>query len=447
MQQRDNYRFLTSAPVPKVIGSLATPAIVSMLMTSFYNMADTYFVGRINTQATAAVGVTFALMSVIQAIGFFFGQGSGTYISRQLGARHEKEAQEMASLSFVLAIGFGVMITILGLIFIRPLSIILGSTETILPYTEQFMSMVLLGAPFMIGTMTLNNQMKFQGNALLAMYGVLSGAVVNLILVPVFTFTCGWGIFGAGLGTFVGQVIGFFVIWKMSRRADNLPISFRHLHYKHEYIKEIFRGGTPSLTRQGLAAVSTSVLNLAAGAYGDAAIAGMSIVSRISFLILSAVIGLGHGFQPLCGFNYGAGLYSRVKQGYYFCLKVSCAFLVVGVAICYPFAYEIVRFFRDDLEVAVVGTAAFRWQMITYPLVAFITLSNMMMQTIGRSLSANLVAAARNGICFIPLIFLCSYLWGLTGLECCQAFSDCCTFLVTLVLTIPIIRMMKTDAR
>lgn len=444
MEQRDNYQFLTSAPVPKVIGSLATPAIVSMLMTSFYNMADTYFVGHINTQATAAVGVTFALMSVIQAIGFFFGQGSGTYISRQLGARNHEKAQEMASMSFFMAIGCGILITVAGLIFLRPLSIILGSTDTILPYTEKFMSMVLLGTPFMIGTMTLNNQMKFQGNALLAMYGMLSGAVVNLILVPLFIFVCDWGVFGAGLGTFIGQVCGFIVIWIMSRKGDNLPISFRSIRLKKEYFLEVFRGGTPSLTRQGLAAVSTSILNLAAGAYGDAAIAGMSIVSRISFLILSAVIGLGHGFQPLCGFNYGAKLYDRVKQGYFFCLKISFWFLIVGVILCFPFATEIVHFFRDDLEVTQIGAIAFRWQMVTYPLVAFITLSNMMMQTIGKSISANLVAAARNGLCFIPLIFLCSYLWGLKGLEMCQAVSDCCTFLVTLLLTIPMIREMKT---
>lgn len=445
MEPRDNYQFLTSAPVPKVIGSLATPAIVSMLMTSFYNMADTYFVGHINTQATAAVGVTFALMSVIQAIGFFFGQGSGTYISRQLGARNHEKAQEMASMSFFLAIGCGILITIAGLVFLRPLSIILGSTDTILPYTEKFMSMVLLGTPFMIGTMTLNNQMKFQGNALLAMYGMLSGAIVNLILVPLFIFVCGWGVFGAGLGTFIGQVCGFFVIWMMSRKGDNLPISFRLIRFKKEYFIEVFRGGTPSLTRQGLAAVSTSILNLAAGAYGDAAIAGMSIVSRISFLILSAVIGLGHGFQPLCGFNYGAKLYDRVKQGYYFCLKVSFLFLTIGVVLCFPFASQIVHLFRDDIEVTRIGAVAFRWQMITYPLVAFITLSNMMMQTIGKSISANLVAAARNGLCFIPLIFLCSYLWGLKGLEMCQAVSDCCTFVITLALTIPMLREMKTE--
>ncbi|MDO4191595.1 MAG: MATE family efflux transporter [Bacteroidales bacterium] len=443
-QVKDNYLFLTTAPIPKIIQSLATPAIVSMLMTSFYNMADTYFVGKINTQATAAVGVTFALMSVIQAIGFFFGQGSGTYISRQLGARNTDKAKEMASTSFFIALAFGIILTVVGLICLRPLSIALGSTDTILPYTEKFMSMILLGAPFMIGTMTLNNQMKFQGNALLSMYGMLSGAIVNLLCVPLFIFVFDWGIFGAGLGTLIGQISGFIVLWFMAQRKDNIHISLRLVRLKKEYFTEIFRGGTPSLTRQGLAAVSTSLLNLAAGAYGDAAIAGMSIVSRMSFLILSAVIGLGHGFQPLCGFNYGAKLYRRVKEGYFYCIKLSVIFLIVGVAVCFPLSSQIIHLFRDDIQVEQVGAVAFRWQMITYPLVAFITLSNMMMQTTGKSISANLVAASRNGICFIPLIFTCSHFLGLHGIEICQAVSDCLTFIITLPLTIHLLREMKT---
>ena len=436
----NNYEFLTTAPVPRVIGKMAAPAMVSMLMTSFYNMADTYFVGKISTQATAAVGVSFALMSVIQAIGFFFGQGAGTYISRELGARNVRHAEEMASFSFFVAIASGIVLMVLGLCFLTPLSIALGSTPTILPSTKEFLVMVLMGTPFMIGSMVLNNQMKFQGNANYAMFGMLSGGIVNLILVPLFIFGMNLGVFGAGLGTFIGQVCGFVVLLIMSHMGGNIIISPTKFRATKRYVREVFRGGTPSLTRQGLAAISTSVLNLAAGAYGDAAIAGVSIVSRISFLILSAVIGLGHGFQPFCGFNYGAGNNVRIKQGYYFCLKVSMLGLLGGIAICFPLATPIVTLFRHDADVIAVAAATFRWQMVTYPLVAFVTLSNMMMQTMGKSLSANLVAAARNGICFIPMILLFSHWFGLKGIEMCQSASDVLTFLVTAVLTVHLIR-------
>ncbi len=444
MKHRDNFTFLTTAPVSKVIATMALPTIIGMLVTSIYNIVDTYFVGKINTQATAAVGVVFSVMSVIQAVGFLFGQGSGTYISRKLGAKDTKKASIMASTAFYSSFIFGIIITATGLIWLTPLSVTLGSTPTILPYTEKYLSMILIGAPFMTGSMTLNNQMRFQGNASYAMYGMITGAILNVILVPIFIFILHMGILGAALGTLIGESCGFFILLTMTFRGGNIRMDIRKFSFSREYFGEIFKGGTPSLTRQGLASISTMLLNVAAGAYGDAAIAGMSIVTRISFVILSIVIGIGQGFQPLCGFCYGAKLYNRVRTGYFFSIKIAAAFLILCAIMGSCFAENVINLFRNDPEVVAVGAAAFRWQLITYPLVSVIMLSNMMLQTTGRSIPANILAAARNGIFFIPLIILLPRLYGLPGVEMCQAAADILSFILAIPLAYSLLKKMSS---
>ena len=334
MRKQDNYTFLTTAPIRRVIPAMAVPTIISMLVTSIYNLVDTYYVGLLNTQATAAVGVVFPVMAIIQSIGFLFGQGSGTYMSRHLGARRLDEARQMAATSFVGSIVWGLVITVLGLIFLKPLSIALGSTPTILPYTMKFMGVILLGAPLMTASMVINNQMRFQGNATQAMYGMISGAVLNVVLVPLFMFTFGLGILGTAIGTVLSQLFGFIVLWMMSRRGENIPIKLSQASNKWHYHQEILKGGTPSLTRQALASVATLMLNVAAGVYGDAAIAGMSIVSRLAFLIFAVIIGVGQGYQPFCGFNYGAGLHKRLLKGFYFTIALDMAVLLVLCGLC-----------------------------------------------------------------------------------------------------------------
>ena len=296
---KDNYVHLTTAPVPRLITSLAVPTIISMLVTSFYNMADTYFVGKINTQSTAAVGIVFSVMSIIQAVGFFFGHGSGNYISRKLGAQETESAEKMASTGFFFALFVGAVLAVLGLLFLTPLSLALGSTHTILPYTERYLEIILLGTPFMTASLVLNNQIRFQGNAAYAMVGIVSGAVINVVLDPILIFVCDMGISGAALATVISQICSFILLLCMGRRGGNIRIRYRNFTPTLAFIKEIIGGGTPSLTRQGLASVATILLNVAAGAYGDAAIAGMSIVTRISMFINAFLIGFGQGFQPV----------------------------------------------------------------------------------------------------------------------------------------------------
>lgn len=444
MQQQDKFVYMTTTPVPRLIGELAVPTIISMLVTSFYNMADTFFVGKINTQSTAAVGIVFSIMAIIQALGFFFGHGSGNYISRRLGARDFDEAATMASNGFFLAFLCGIAVMAGGLVFLRPLALLLGSTPTILPYTEAYLRIILIGAPFMTSSLVLNNQLRFQGSAANAMVGIVTGAVINIILDPILIFVCHMGIAGAALATTISQICSFCLLLYQSRKGGNIRVSIRNFHPNFHYLKEICRGGFPSLCRQGLASVAVILMNHMAGDYGDAAIAGMSIVSRVSMFAGSALIGFGQGFQPVCGFNYGAKLYGRVREGFWFCVKYATVFLI-GVAILgVIFAPQVVALFRkEDLQVIEVGSLALRLQCIVFPLNAWIIMANMMLQSIGKALKASIVAAARQGLFFIPLILLLPRIFGLFGVQVCQSVSDIFSFILTVPLCVSVLNEMK----
>lgn len=435
MKSVDNYSFLTQGPIHRVITTMAVPTIISMLVTGIYNITDTFFVGQINTQSTAAVGVVFSVMFFIQAFSFFFGNGSGNYISRELGARRNDNASRMVSTGFFYSVAFGFLIMIVGELLLTPLSVWLGSTPTILPYTEKYLGIILLGAPLMTGSFTMNNQMRFQGNARYGMIGIVSGAVLNLILDPLFIFGFKMGVSGAALATVIGQAVGFCILLFLTHRGGNLLISLRQFSFSPLYIREILAGGTPSLSRQGLDCIATVLLNLAAGVYGDAAIAAMSIVNRFAMIIMASVVGFGQGFQPFCGFSYGAKLYARVKSGYWFSVKVCTVFLLFFSVISWAFADVIISVFRDDTAVISVGTRALRWQLITLPFCGYLMMSNMLMQTIRKPWRANILASARKGLFFIPLIILLPIYLGLSGVEMCQAVSD----ILSLIITVPII--------
>lgn len=305
--KHEKFLHMTETPVRKLIAELAMPTIISMLVTSIYNLADTFFVGQMkSTQATAAVGIVFSFMTILQACGFFFGHGSGNYISRQLGAEKVDNASRMAANGFFCAMLTGIAITVAGLIFHDPFSLALGSTQTALPYTRDYLRLILLGAPFIMPSFVMNNQLRYQGSAAYAMVGIVTGAVLNIALDPLLIFRFHMGIAGAATATAVSQFVSFCILLRMCAAGGNLRLRLRCFHPSAADLLEIVRGGLPSLCRQGLVSLSMIALSRAAGIYGDAAIAGMSIVARITSFANSVIIGWGQGFQPVCGFNYGA---------------------------------------------------------------------------------------------------------------------------------------------
>lgn len=434
-QHEQKYQQMTVPPVEKLICRLAVPCIISMLVTSFYNMADTFFVGLLKSNAaTGAVGVVFSMMAIIQAIGFFFGQGSGNQMSRSLGQKKQEEAAYIASTGFFSALFMGGIICVVGLIFLEPLAYLLGSTETILPHTKSYLAVILLGAPWMCASLVLNNQLRMQGSAAYAMVGITTGAVLNIILDPIMIFSMNLGVAGAGWATIISQFVSFCLLLAGTRRGGNIPIKLKNFRFQLRYYIMIVNGGLPSLARQSLASLATICLNHAAGPYGDAAIAAMGVVQRITMFGASAMLGFGQGFQPVCGFNYGAKLYSRVKKGFWFCTKSSFVFLLAVSALGYYFAPNLISLFRDDPEVIAFGAAALRFQCLTFPLHSWIVMSTMMEQSMGRAVPATFLSVARQGFFFIPSVLLLPLLLDATGVQMAQAVAD----VMTLLFAVPI---------
>ena len=441
-EQELKFRNMTQPPVQGLICKLAFPCIISMLVTAFYNMADTFFVGMLdNPSATGAVGVVFSAMAIIQAVGFLFGHGSGNYISRELGKKNYDEASNMAATGFYSAIFAGLLICVFGQIFLDELAYALGSTDTILPYTRDYLRVILLGAPWMAGSLVLNNQLRYQGSAVYAMVGIVTGAVLNIGLDPLLILYYDMGIAGAGWATIISQFVSFCILLIGCSKGSNIRIHVRHIQLKWHYFNMIIRGGLPSLARQCLASFAAICLNRAAGGYSDAAVAAMSIVQRVMMFGASTMIGFGQGFQPVCGFNFGAGLYKRVKDGFWFCVKFSFALLTAASVLLFIFAPQVISWFQNDPEVIRYGALALRFQCLSFPAQSWIVMSNMMEQSVGRTVSGTLLSAARQGIFFIPAIFLLKHFFGLTGVQLAQTVSD----LLTLACAIPIhIYVLKT---
>ena len=497
-KQARKLRTMTTEPVRRLIIRLAIPTMISMMITSIYNMADTFFVGQISdeepaalteqaaspdadatpemeaalraeqadvppdadsedpadapaeeeavasaTSATAAVGVAFPLMAIIQAFGFMFGHGSGNFISRALGSRDTGDAEKMAATGFFMALIAGTLLMSMGLIFLDPLLHALGARDQILPYARDYIRLILIGCPWMTASLVLNNQLRFQGNALFAMIGIGTGGLINMGLDPLLIFGLGMGVSGAALATIISQFISFCLLWIGARKSDNLRIKARNFTPTPHFLKEIFKGGAPSLFRQGIGSIATACMNNAAVLYGAAAVAAMSVVSRIMMFANSLVIGFGQGFQPVCGFNYGSRRFDRVREGYFFCVKYSSFFLLGAAILGEIFAPRLIALFRNDPKVIEIGALALRLQCITLPAFGYIMISNMMMQTTAHTFQASTTALARQGLFFLPLVLVLPLFLKLLGIQIAQPIADAMTLGLTIAMQMQVFRKMR----
>ena len=427
------FRRMTETPIPQLILSLAAPTILSMLITSIYNLADTFFVGQISTSASGAVGIVSSLMAILQALGFMLGHGSGSIISRSLGSQNTDAATRFASTSFFTALVFGGIITAAGLLTLPDFMMLLGSTETILPHACAYARYILLAAPIMMSSLVMNNILRYEGKASFAMIGLVTGGLLNIALDPLFIFGLGMGTAGAGLATALSQTISFCILLSMFLRGKTVS-QFRLSAVTREArdFGRILLGGAPSFGRQGLNSIGGMLLNLAARSYGDAAVAGMSIVSRIFMFIISVAIGVGQGLQPVASFNYGARKYRRVRQAAIFTIEAAFCMLVVLVGLCWVNGDVLIRLFRDDPAVTAVALPAFHYQCLAMLLQPIIVVANMTFQSVGASGRATFLACCRQGVFFIPLILILPRTHGLFGVEICQPIADVLTFLVSL---------------
>lgn len=428
---------MLTEPVELLVCKQSVPTIISMLISAFYNMADTYFVGQLNTTATAAVGLALPLMNVIQAIGFFFGQGSGNYMSRCLGSGSTESAKKMADTAVLLSFLCGAALMVLGLIFVNPLVLLLGALPQLVEPSAEYVSIVLLGMPFIMTSFTMNNQLRFQGSAFKGMIGMASGSLLNVALDPLFIYGFDMGVRGAAAATLAGQITSFVILLGMSGR---LRPRRPEICFSRGIFGAIVRFGIPSLFRQSIMSVATICLNHAAGDYGEAVIAAISVVSKIVMVGSFVVIGIGQGFQPVCGFNNGAGRYDRVKKMFVFCIAATTGFMLVFGAAAYIFAPELILIFRDDPEVIEAGIPLLRYQCVTGVLQGLIIMTNMLLQNMGKTISASVLAMARQGLIFIPLVYILPRLYGITGLQITQSAADFLTALITLPMTITALR-------
>lgn len=469
--QSEKFLRMTTEPVDKLILRLAIPTIISMLVTTFYNLVDTLFIRQLeNDSMVAAVGVVLPLMSIIQAFGFFCGHGSGNYISRALGRRDTQDAETMASTGFFYAVVFGLAISVFGLLFSDGLGILLGAkTEATLASTVDYMRWILISCPFQCGAIVINNQLRMQGNAMFAMVGLTTGAVLNCVLDPLFIFGAGdllfdgaftmpfglgMGVGGAALATALSQIVSFILLTIGMLRSDTIRLKVNRIRLR--YFGGIVQGGLPSLARQGLASVATACLNHAVGLFLldgvmiDAVQAAMTGVSKITLFMSSALIGFGQGFQPVCGFNYGAKKYGRVIDAYAFCVKVAAVALVIFSVLGFVFAVPITDAVAGSTALsAEIAAFTFRTQLVVFPLQAWVMLCNMMLQNIGMTFRATVVAMARQGLAFIPMVFLLPLVMRacgaepLLGLECAQAAADVISFFISLPIGIGVLREMR----
>ncbi|MCR5799232.1 MAG: MATE family efflux transporter [Lachnospiraceae bacterium] len=441
------YDMMTLQPVPSLILKLGLPTTISMLVTSIYNMADSYFVGAIGTSASGATGIVFGLMAILQAVGFMFGHGAGSIISRKLGAKNVDEARKFSSTSFYSALIGGFLILCFGMIFLTPLMRLLGSTDTILPYAKTYATCILIAAPAMVSSCVMNNILRYEGRAFFAMIGLTSGGLLNMCLDALFMRGLGMGIEGAGIATAISQYVSFSILLSMFlRKKTQSSFAIKYVKFNIPTIGEIVTTGLPSLARQGLGSISTMVLNNTAGIYGDAAIAAMSIVSRICMFFFSVCLGIGQGFQPVAGFNYGAGRYKRVKEGFIF----TAVFATIAIGIFATFglhnASHLVGIFRDDRRVIEIGYVALRAQCFGLFFVPFCVCNNMLFQSIGLKFNATFLSTLRNGVCFIPLIIILEHCFGIVGVQMAQALADVITFFICIPFTIRFFAKLPEDS-
>jgi len=449
MSVEENYKRMAETPVSRLIASLAVPTIISMLVTTFYHMADTVFVSRLGTQASGAVGIVFSLMAIIQAIGMTLGMGSGNFVARLLGAKEDDKANQVLSTAFFTALGVGLLLLILGVSFLHPFMRLLGSTETILPYAEAYGGIILFGAPLMAASFVMNANLRAEGNASLGMRGIVTGALLNVILDPILIFGFNMGIQGAAIATIFSQFISFCILLSFYiRKKSTLHLSLSCFRWKKWVFSEVLLTGMPAFYRQGLASISMIILNNVAAPFGDSALAAMTIVTRTMQFLGSALIGFGQGFQPVAGFSWGARKYNRLKEAFKFSIFTGIiGFLVIGT-LGFVFANTIMVFFiKTDPKVVEIGALAMRLQCVVMPLQAINIIISMLFQSIGKATQASLTALSRQGLFFIPVVLVMSQTLGIFGIQLSQPISDLGTFMLSITMFFLFIRNNQTWGR
>lgn len=445
--QQQQYEKMMRTPIPRLVFSLAIPTVIGMLITSVYNMTDAYFVAGLGEESTAAIGVVFSLMALIQAIGFALGMGAGSTLSRLLGKQKRQEAAAVILWGVALALVSGASLSIAGLFWLEPMMELLGASETVLPYAVSYGRYILYAVPSMILSLVFHNLLRSMGAARQALAGTALGGIFNIVLDPILIFSLGQGIVGAAIATGISQMVSFFFFlvcfWK---KRKSLSLSLEVLKRQSGLVPVILRQGFPSFLRQGLASVATILLNRQTRGYGDDVLAAFSLAGRVFAVLFCVVIGFGQGFQPVAGYNYGAGKWKRVREAFYFTLFVETGFMMLLGLRGFSLSEELMSLFLAKNErVILIGSAVLRWQFVTLGFVPLGVVSNMLFQSVGKNGISTLLSACRQGIFFVPLLYLLSFVWGLNGLVMTQALADVLSALICIPFDVRFLKKVNSN--
>lgn len=433
---------MLDTPVPRLVFKMALPTIVSMLVMSFYNMADTYFVSHLGTAATGAVGINLSLMSFIQMLGTALAMGANSFIARLLGQKRNEDAAKVLSVAFFLSVGIGLVTLVLGLLFMEPLVVLMGARDEVIPYAMDYATYILLAAPFMMGVFVLNQCLRAEGAATLSMIGVVSGSLLNIGLDPIFISTFGLGVAGAAIATAISKVVSFIILVIPYLRARTvIRLSIHDFKPNREIAAELIKMGFPTLARTGLTTLANIVTNNVASAFSVSALAAISVVNKIMTFVSSAVLGFGQGYQPVAGFNWGAERYDRVKKSFWFSSLVSVfSVSALGIAAA-VFAPQLMMAFTEyDQEMVEIGALAIRMQCLAMPSVAWVIIVNMTYAGLGKAAGAAILSVVRQGVFFIPMVLLLPRLFDVYGLASVQGAADMLTLILSVPLSVTILR-------
>ena len=427
---------ILNEPILPLLVKTSVPTIIGMMVMVIYNLTDTFFVGMLsNKSMTAAIGVVFSFMSFMQAIGFWFGYGSGNRMSKKFGEDEEQEAEILSSVGILLAIVIGILAAVLSWIFLVPLSRFIGgsASDNLLTFTMEYLQVIIISIPFGLYSITLYNQLRLCGNVKDGMIGLLAGMVVNMVLDPVLMFGFKMGFIGAGYATLLGQIAGCIILTSLSRRNGNLAVDLKKAKWNKERVYHILAGGMPNFSRQSITSIALILLNAAAAKYGEGLIAALTISSRIAALAYMIMIGWGQGFQPICAMNYGARQHDRVKKAFQLTVAVGTVFLMLSAVMLYIFSEPLIKTMAKDKEVILISVRILRMQCITMPLLGYFAVSSMFLQNIGQYFWASVLSVSRQGLFYIPLLYLLSNLLGQFGIYLLQPAADALSFVLAVI--------------
>ncbi len=434
-KKEERRRAILNDPILPLLVKTSIPTIIGMLVMVIYNLTDTFFVGILNNKSmTAAIGIVFSFMSFIQAIGFWFGYGSGNIMSKRIGQGNEYEAEKISSIGILFALGFGILIAFISWIFISPLARFIGgsASESLMRFTVDYMRVIVLSIPFALYSMTLYNQLRLCGNVKDGMRGLLSGMLVNMALDPILMFGLGLGFIGAGYATLIGQIVGTILLTRLSRKNGNIGVDLKKVRINKERVYHILAGGMPNFLRQSITSIALILLNISAARYGDGLLAALTISSRILALAYLIMIGWGQGFQPICAMNYGASQYDRVKTAFKLAVLGATAFLILSAFGLHIFAKELIMTMTKDSQVIAYTRKLLNLQCLTLPLLGYFALSSMLMQNIGQYFWSSIISISRQGIFYIPLLYILTGAFGQVGIYLLQPMADIMSFILAI---------------